>query len=378
MNKHLSRMLPGLAALVLALTCCLGAAACTPEKSPEDIIREDITAELDELKNLEGETLDELVEEMAKTGLEDYGIEADEFIGSLFDGFDYSIDDIAVEGDSATATVTVTSKSVDTVMNPDPDALYEAIMDAITSGEVDANDDDAVKTWSGAYIMGLLDAVEPTEKTIELAYANGDDGWQMEDSSESEIEKIFLEGTSTAASGSEDEAIETPAETQQEEAPVAEAETTSPSSTSTSTPTVSQQNALESARRYLDHMHFSHDGLIDQLEYEEFSTEDATWAADNCGADWDAQAAGKAQEYLDYSGFSYTGLIDQLEYEGFTTEQATYAADSCDADWNEQAAKKAQDYLEYRSFSRDGLIDQLEYEGFTHEQAVFGADSVGL
>ena len=76
--------------------------------------------------------------------------------------------------------------------------------------------------------------------------------------------------------------------------------------------------------------------------------------------------------------FSYSGLIEQLEYEGFTTEQATYAADSCAADWNEQAAKSAQSYLDFSDFSREGLIEQLEYEGFTHEQAVFGADSVGL
>ena len=135
---------------------------------------------------------------------------------------------------------------------------------------------------------------------------------------------------------------------------------------------------LHVPHRYLDFTHFSYTGLIDQLEYEGYSTEDATWAVDSCGADWNEQALGSAQDYLDFTSFSYTGLIDQLEYEGFTTEQATYAADSCGADWNEQAAKSAQSYLDFSAFSRDGLIEQLEYEGFTHEQAVFGADSVGL
>ncbi|WP_202409606.1 Ltp family lipoprotein [Halobacillus litoralis] len=32
-----------------------------------------------------------------------------------------------------------------------------------------------------------------------------------------------------------------------------------------------------------------------------------------------------AQDYLDYSSFSRSGLIDQLIYEGFSTEDATYA-----------------------------------------------------
>ena len=141
--------------------------------------------------------------------------------------------------------------------------------------------------------------------------------------------------------------------------------------------TTGQKNALASARSYLGYSAFSHDGLIGQLEYEGYTTEEATFAADNCGADWNEQALAKALSYLDYSAFSYTGLIGQLEYEKFTTEQATYGVDNCGADWNEQAVKKAKSYLEYSSFSKDKLIGQLEYEGFTHEQAVYGAEANG-
>lgn len=88
-------------------------------------------------------------------------------------------------------------------------------------------------------------------------------------------------------------------------------------------------------------------------------------------------ALNKALSYLSYSSFSYSGLIDQLEYEGFSTEEATYAVDNCGADWNEQAAKKAESYMQYSSFSRSSLIDQLEYEGFTNEQAEYGVAAVG-
>lgn len=85
-----------------------------------------------------------------------------------------------------------------------------------------------------------------------------------------------------------------------------------------------------------------------------------------------------AKQYLEVMPFSYTGLIKQLEYEKYSHEDAVYAADNCGADWNEQAAKAAQSYLDVMSFSRDGLIDQLQYEGYTYEQAVFGVNSVGL
>ena len=89
-------------------------------------------------------------------------------------------------------------------------------------------------------------------------------------------------------------------------------------------------------------------------------------------------ALGSAESYLSFTAFSRSGLISQLEFEGYSTEDATFAVDNCGADWNEQAVKKAAQYLEYSSFSRDGLISQLEFEGFTHEQAVHGVEENGL
>ncbi|MCR5484145.1 MAG: Ltp family lipoprotein [Clostridiales bacterium] len=88
-------------------------------------------------------------------------------------------------------------------------------------------------------------------------------------------------------------------------------------------------------------------------------------------------ALASAKRYLGFMAFSYKGLKEQLEYEGYSSDEATYGVENCGADWNEQAAKKAQSYLDFSSFSRDGLIEQLEYEGFTHEQAVYGVTAVG-
>lgn len=155
-------------------------------------------------------------------------------------------------------------------------------------------------------------------------------------------------------------------------------EPTAESQPETSSIPYEYQNALTKADKYLRYSSFSYSGLIAQLEYEGCTTEAATYAADNCGADWYEQAVETAADYLRYSAFSYSSLIDQLEYEGFTTEEATYAADNCGADWNEQAAKKASDYLSFSSFNRSRLIEQLEFEGFTHDQAVYGADQNGL
>ena len=88
-------------------------------------------------------------------------------------------------------------------------------------------------------------------------------------------------------------------------------------------------------------------------------------------------AVKQAQNYLKFMAFSRTGLINQLEFEGYSTEDATYAVDNITVDWNEQCAKKAKDYLDFMAFSRDGLHDQLEFEGFTEEQIQYGLQAVG-
>ncbi len=86
-----------------------------------------------------------------------------------------------------------------------------------------------------------------------------------------------------------------------------------------------------------------------------------------------ASALQMAHDYLESSVFSRTGLIEQLEYEGFSKDDATYAVDNCGADWKAQAALMAKQYRKSSVFSHNGLVGQLEYEGFTHEQAEYGA-----
>ena len=105
----------------------------------------------------------------------------------------------------------------------------------------------------------------------------------------------------------------------QQDASTAQAEQTEPVSTDT-TPeepsepadnmTMGQRNALQSAQSYLEYSAFSRSGLIEQLEFEGYSTEDATFAVDNCGANWTEQAEKSAQSYLEYSAFSQQYMKD--------------------------------------------------------------------
>lgn len=128
----------------------------------------------------------------------------------------------------------------------------------------------------------------------------------------------------TKAEAVQEEATEAPAPKTVAEAP-APAPTEAPPADNVS---ISQKNALKAAKNYLSFMAFSHQGIVEQLEYEGYSHEDAVYAADNCGADWNEQAAKKAESYLEFMPFSRDGLIEQLVYEGFTQEQAEHGATS--------------------------------------------------
>ena len=142
-------------------------------------------------------------------------------------------------------------------------------------------------------------------------------------------------------------------------------------------------------------MPFSKDGLIEQLEYEGYTHEQAVYGAEQAYSSASGTSASanssssvsttvgeqnalqSALQYLNSMPFSYTGLIEQLKYEGYSDSEAKYAADNCGADWKEQAVKSAKQYLDIMSFSRQSLIDQLEYEGYTYDQASYAATQNG-
>ena len=115
--------------------------------------------------------------------------------------------------------------------------------------------------------------------------------------------------------------------------------------------------------------------LIDGGSTQETSAPVSTAPKETAGQ---ANARKSAESYLKYQAFSRTGLIKQLEFEKFSSADATYAVDAVEVDWNEQAEKSAKSYLDSSSFSRQGLIDQLLFEGFTQAQATYGVGTTGL
>lgn len=136
--------------------------------------------------------------------------------------------------------------------------------------------------------------------------------------------------------------------------------------------TIALLNAADDYSYDDDYYDYSSDYLVDDYDSDYSSNDDY-------GSILGDSALDTAKSYLNSLYFSREGLIEQLEYEGFSTSEATAAVDSLIVDWNVQAAGCARNYLRtFPDWNRSEMIDQLEYEGFTYSQAAYGADAVGL
>jgi Host cell surface-exposed lipoprotein len=97
--------------------------------------------------------------------------------------------------------------------------------------------------------------------------------------------------------------------------------------------TAAEQQAIDAAEGYINMgSGFSRQGLIQQLDSsagDGFSQTLATFAVNHIKVNWYQQAVESAKGYMQMGGFSYSSLVQQLDSsagEGFTYAQAVYAA----------------------------------------------------
>ena len=135
--------------------------------------------------------------------------------------------------------------------------------------------------------------------------------------------------------------------------------------------------AIEAARAYLSSRTMSRIRLLEQLDFDGYSSADSEYAIATLNPDWNEEAYQAAGGHIFAGAFSRIALLYQLDYEGFTVAQAEYGIDTLNPDWNEEAFQTAQRYLQIAEFTRDELVNQLLYEGFTRDEAQYGVTAAG-
>ncbi len=152
---------------------CLG--ACNQAPSAEQQIRSSLSQELDTVKNLDPSIVEAMEQGlMSSADLTEYGIDTQEFVKSYLEGFNYTIDNITVDGDSGEATITITCKSLSDFQTKMQEGAA-ALVEDMTNGNIPEDTNAAV----GEVAMEALQQTELAQTepiTIDYNLVNGT--WQ--------------------------------------------------------------------------------------------------------------------------------------------------------------------------------------------------------
>ena len=178
-------------ATLLALSIgMVGLASCSSGTSDEDAIRASLSSELDSIKNIDDAFVNEFYESIDMSQLSVYGIDGVEFMKSYLSGFDYTIDSINVDGDSATAQITLTCKSYTGYLQ----ALQTAV-DEVTADPdaLAALSNDEINQKIGEIVIVSLDGVElAATQPITITYTKVDGTWEPASSTSGDIAAALM------------------------------------------------------------------------------------------------------------------------------------------------------------------------------------------
>jgi hypothetical protein len=178
-------MLGAFACLLVMFVAC-GLVACGGQ-SDEQAIRSGISAELDNFKNPTKESLSKIIDEndSSVSEIKSYGIDPYEFIAHCFKSFDYKVGDVKVNGNEATANVSVTNVDISKAFQK---ASERADTDEGTAKMTDillAEGQNGVVKQLFAWFYEAVDAETSTVTTdVSLKVNKGGDGkWQVDQNS---------------------------------------------------------------------------------------------------------------------------------------------------------------------------------------------------
>ncbi len=180
-------------AVVLGAVLAVGLTACGG--NPADQVRSVVTSNFDQVKNLDAEAIEELGNMDELKELETaYGLSSDRVIKAFYGRFDYKVDDVTVDGDTATVKITSSNVDLQKVMEGYMDDLTEFATSEeaeklVTEGGQQAVQDKVVELLMGAFES---DDVPTTEGQTELAMERDGDTWTY--ANEGEVLQVLFGG----------------------------------------------------------------------------------------------------------------------------------------------------------------------------------------
>lgn len=176
------------AAIALAMSglmvFSLGAMAGCADNS-EQVIRDSLTQEFEQLKNPDEALLSEMSSSIPEASLSQLGLSVDDVMRSMLTGFEGTVDSVTVNGNTADAVVTVSSKD------------FTQIEEAMTNLQSDMMDNvdqfadmstDEIYAWAGQKIMEAIESAPvETHEPITLQYEREGNTWEPTAGAKSEL-----------------------------------------------------------------------------------------------------------------------------------------------------------------------------------------------
>ena len=191
MSKTMKRATTLLVALAMSVGLCFGLAACSSSaNSDETAIKTELDKALGALKNPTAESIGELMDDTSTfEEFEKMGVDPIEMLQHLFGKFDYTIDSVKVDGDTATAQLTLTNIDLEKAitsftndMGNDAEFTSQLISAYQSGGEAAMYELVFDKMYE--YIDNS-DELVTSEAELKLTKANGQ--WQIDENSEVEM-----------------------------------------------------------------------------------------------------------------------------------------------------------------------------------------------
>ena len=193
-TNFVHRTLPCVLVATMAITCALMLPGCTDDKAA---VRQAADSALSEVKNADDATIESALSDSGMASeLEGYNVSATDFYHAFVKHFSYTIDDVTVDGTTATVSVTSTNADFSSVVTSwESDVIaYCATTEGIQLYQDEGENGLMQKCFQ--MLMDDLnadDAPTTTAKTT-LHFTKGSDGtWQPSD--QSEVESIVLGGS---------------------------------------------------------------------------------------------------------------------------------------------------------------------------------------
>lgn len=177
---------------IIAAICCLMlagmfATSCGPDH--EQAIRDALTQELDTIKNLDESFVNEIASQEGISDLQEFGIDPNEFITAYLSGFDYTIDEIAVDDETANATVTLSVKSFNEFNN----SLSSALEGLLADESLASLSEEDLYARVGQTVMDTINGMQPRQiEPLTITYTLVDNQWTPTAESQTAIDNALM------------------------------------------------------------------------------------------------------------------------------------------------------------------------------------------